>query len=713
MRPPARLRAALAALAIGLALALAPAPPAAAQDAATLVADRVEIDGDNLLIASGGVEVFYRGSRLRASRIAYDAAAERLTIEGPITLTEGERVAIFADAAELSSDLREGILSSARLVLDQQLQFAAAQIARTQGRYTTLDRVVASSCQICANRPVPLWSIRARRVIHDELARQIYFEGAQFRVADVPIAYIPRLRFPDPTLKRATGFLTPSVRSNSNLGTGLRLPYFITLGRSADLTLTPFIASRSTTLEWRFRRAFRTGDIAFVGAISEDEIDPAGLRGYVFGTGEFALPRDFRLSFGIEAASDDAYIADYGFGSQDRLETQLAVTRFRRDEAIEARVLGYRTLREGEVNSTLPTILTEARYERRFVPGLLGGVATFGVDTLSGYRSSDLDGAGRDVARLGAELGWERTGIVGPGVLTTLSAGLRVDHYGVGDDSAFAGTVLRAVPQAGLTLRWPLSRASASGALQVLEPMAMVAWSPRDPEAVPNEDSVTAELDEANLLGFSRFPGEDGVEGGLRAAVGLGWTHYDPAGWSAGLTAGRIFREDGPAPFGPGTGLDANPSDWLLAATVRLPNRVRFAARGLFDDDLGVAKADLTLGYDTPDLSVETGLTRLLAAPAEGRPDDVTEWVFDGSWRFAGNWTGRADWRYDFESERATRAGLGLGWKNECLSVDLSLSRRFSSSTSVRPTTNFGLSVGLLGFGSGGEGGAPRRGCVN
>jgi LPS-assembly protein len=249
--------------------------------------------------------------------------------------------------------------------------------------------------------------------------------------------------------------------------------------------------------------------------------------------------------------------------------------------------------------------------------------------------------------------------------------------------------------------------------VQVLEPMVMVAWSPRDPEAVPNEDSVTAELDETNLLSFSRFPGEDGVEGGLRAAVGLGWTHYDPAGWSVGLTAGRIFREDGPPPFDPGTGLGTNPSDWLLAATVRFPNRVRFAARALLDDDLGPSKADLTLGYDTPDLSIESGLTRLLAAPAEGRPDDVTEWVFDGSWRFAGNWTGRADWRYDFEAERATRAGLGLGWRNECLSVDLSLSRRFSSSTSVRPTTDFGLSVGLVGFGSGSEGGAPRRGCVN
>lgn len=709
MTAPRVLRALLLALVVGLSAAA----PLRAQEAASLVADRVEIRADNLLVASGSVEVFFRGARLRATRIAYDRAADRLSIEGPIVLTEGERVAIFADAAELTPDLREGILSGARLVLDRQLQFAAVQIARTQGRYTELDRVVASSCQICANRPVPLWSIRARRVIHDQQERQIYFEGAQFRVADVPIAYIPRLRFPDPTLTRATGFLFPTVVSNSSLGTGLKLPYFITLGPSADLTLTPFLATRTTTLEWRYRRAFRTGGIEFEGAVSRDEVEPDETRAYVFGSGDFALPRGFRLGFGLQVASDDAYLSDYGYGGQDRLESQIALTRFRRDEAIEARLLGYRTLRDGEINSTLPTIVGAARYERRFVPGALGGVATLSLDALSGYRSSDLDAAGRDITRLGAALAWERTAILGPGILATVSAGLTAQAYTVADDAAFGAPVTRAIPEAGLTLRWPLSRAGATGAVHVLEPVAMLAWSPEDPTAVPNEDSTTAEFDEANLLAFSRFPGEDGTEAGLRAAVGLGWTRIDPSGRTIGITAGRIFREGGVSPFGAGTGLAGQTSDWLVAAHVSLPNRLRFAARALLNDDFAVSKADLTLGYVTPELTVETGLTRLVAAPQEGRPDDVTEWVFDAGWRFSRNWTGRADWRYDFEAERATRAGLGLGWKNECLSVDLSLSRRFSSSTTVRPTTNFGLSVELIGFGTGGEGGASRRGCLN
>ena len=60
--------------------------------------------------------------------------------------------------------------------------------------------------------------------------------------------------------------------------------------------------------------------------------------------------------------------------------------------------------------------------------------------------------------------------------------------------------------------------------------------------------------------------------------------------------------------------------------------------------------------------------------------------------------------------QRGTIAGLGLAYQNECITVDVSLSRRFTSSTSVEPTTDFSLSVGLLGFGNGTQAG-PARVC--
>ena len=693
-------------------LFLALAAPVAAQQAATLVADRVEIRGDRLLIAQGNVQVFWRDVRLTASRISYDQVTDQMVIEGPITVTDGEGVMIFADFAQLSGDLQDGLLQGARLVLDQQLQLAATEIARIGGRYTELNQVVASSCQVCPEDPVPLWSIRARRVIHDQEARQIYFEGAQLRFGRVPVAYIPRLRLPDPTLDRATGFLFPTFRSTSQLGTGLKMPYFVTLGRSADITLTPYLSSRTTTLELRYRQAFRTGDLVIDSAVSNDDILTGETRYYVFASGAFDLPQDFKLSFGVQSVSDDAYLLDYGYSDSDRLESSLALSRTVRDAHFEAQLVSFRSLRDADLNSTQPTLVSEAAYARRFVPGVLGGIATLSADTLTTFRTSNADAVGRDIARARLALNWDRTEVFGPGLLATASTRLTASYYGVEQDLAYPTSITRLVPETALTLRWPLMKAGHDGGYHLLEPVAMLAWSPEATDPVPNEDSTLSELDEGNLLAFSRLPGADAYEDGLRAAIGLTWTRTDDQGRMTGLGFGRLFRAESSGVFGPGTGLEGDASDWLLSLRLGRPDRYAISARALVGDDASVSKADVRLHYISRRFDIETGFLYVNTIPSENRLDESTEWIFNGRWQIDPNWSTRLDWRYDFEAGRAATAGLGLGYQNECIRINFSVSRRFTSSTSVRPTTNFGLTLEPTGFGTGGQGGMPRRRCA-
>ncbi len=102
-------------------------------------------------------------------------------------------------------------------------------------------------------------------------------------------------------------------------------------------------------------------------------------------------------------------------------------------------------------------------------------------------------------------------------------------------------------------------------------------------------------------------------------------------------------------------------------------------------------------------------LAVLQADLAENRPDRTEELVFDSSLKLSRGWSAQLSNRFDLVEDRASRVAAGLVFRNECLAVDLSLSRRFTSSTSVTPTTEFGLSVELLGFGGGSEGGAARQ----
>lgn len=715
------LRRGLTALALAGFLALAPQSGIRAQELAALVADTVRVDPRGQLIADGGVEVFYQGRTLRAQSIIYDRSNDRLTITGPIVLVDGEGAILIASQAELSADLTEGVLQSARLVLNRELQLAASQIQRIGGRYTQLDNTVASSCKVCADNPTPLWEIRARRVLHDQQERQIYFDAAQFRVAGLPIAYFPRLRMPDPTLKRATGFLTPVVRTTSSLGTGVKLPYFLVLGKSRDLTITPYLSAKDAqSVDLRYRQAFRNGQIDVAGAVSRDRILAGQTRYYLNATGSFDLVRDFKLAFRGELVSDPAYLLDYGLPAKDRLDSRIEVTRTRRNEHISGRLIGFNSIRAGEDNATLPSIISDFTLHRRFSGGLLGGEAGLRFQTHSHRRSSnnpfdtitdtDLYADGRDVSRVSLRLDYRRNWVLPIGIVGTALGEVTADAYTVGQDAVFGGNTARLHGGAAVELRWPWAKAGSRGAGHVIEPVVQFVWSPKGTETLENEDSALVEFDEGNLFSLNRSPGSDLTERGARVNLGVGYTRVDPAGWTLSGAVGRVLRADDLGQFSVASGLDGRNSDWLAALQLTLPDGLGLSHRMLLNDSFGLTKSESRLNIARARYAVAGSYTWVVADASENRLTPISELAVDGSYKLTDAWTARGQARYDFQADRANRAGVGLQYRNECVAVDLSLSRRFTSSTNVTPTTDFGLSIELVGFGGGATAG-PSRQC--
>ena len=704
-------------LLIGVCAMLVRLPGAGAQDLASLVADRVEITGTSVLIAEGNVEIFYQGRRLKAQRIAYDKSTDSLKITGPIVLVDDNGSFILASQADMSADLADGVLQSARLVLNQQLQLASSEVQRIGGRYTRLGRTVASSCQVCAANPTPLWEIRASQVVHDQKERQLYFDNAQFRIAGIPVFYLPRLRMPDPTLNRASGFLRPDLRTTSGLGTGIKLPYFIAIGESADLTLTPYLTlNKGRAVELRYRQAFRTGRIEISGAFARDALLPGENRGYLLATGAFILPRDFNLSFHLEAVTDPAYLLDYGVSEKDRLDSRIALNRTRRNENISAQLTYFNSIRDAEVNATLPSLVGDLTFHRRFSGGPLGGEAGLRFQTHSHGRAStsglDSDGDGisdgRDLSRASLRLDWRRSFILSNGIELTGLGEATADFYSISQDAVYGGNSSRLHGAAAVEFRWPWLR-TAAGASHVIEPVAQLIFSPSTAETFPNEDSALVEFDEGNLFSLNRFPGSDATERGVHANLGVSWTRYDPDGWSVGATLGRVLRARDLNQFGVASGLDGTSSDWLAALQLTMASGLQVTNRLVFDDGITMTKGEVRLDLAKDRYGISSGYIWTIADLSENRPDPISELAFDSYYKLSDSWTGKASGRYDFEASRATKAGLGLQFKNECVVVDLSLSRRFTSSTSVQPTTDFGLSVQLAGIGGGTKAGPARR----
>lgn len=682
---------------------------AAAQSLASLVADEVTIDGNGRLVATGNVEVLFEGTRMSAGQIIYDQAADRLSIAGPIFIEGADGQIITAERADLDPRLENGLLRGARLVLERQLQLAANRIDRVDGRYSVLTQTAATSCQVCGTE-APLWEIRATQVIHDAEEQQLYFENATLRVRGIPVLWVPSMRLPDPSLERATGLLVPRIRTTDQLGIGIKIPYFITLGDSRDLTLTPYLSPQTRTLEVLYRQAYMTGRLEIEGAITRDDIRPGELRGYVMGGGEFAVAQGQTLAFDIEYATDNAYLRDYGYSEKDRLDSAISFVGVTADSLLQAELTYYQTLRTGELQGALPPFVSEFSYEHRL--DLAGGALDWGFDAEAFQRTDDTSGAtARDVARLGGTLSWSRDWLLPMGVLFEARAGAELGYYLVSDDAEYDSEVFRATPSIQTTLRWPLARTTSSGAVHVIEPLVALAWSRTSGDAVPNEDSLLVEFDEANLTGLTRYPGEDVRETGLRTAVGLGWSRHGPDGSVMALSFGRIFRQTPDDGFPIASGLAGATSDWLLTGRLDLPGGVTATARTIFNDDFDFDKTEARLDWQSEALSLATAYVWLPEEPGEGRDAPISEWSLDTAYRINDNWAVSFDGRYDLANNQPVEAGLGVEWRNECVVVDLSVSRSYTSNAEVEPVTDYGLAVQLTGFSAGDGAARPVRDC--
>jgi LPS-assembly protein len=671
-----------------------------AQEAAHLIADRIEILPNGTLRASGSVTVWHGEVQVTARDITYASDEGRLSLTGPIKLQDGSGTVILADQADLSPDLSAGIITSARIILSQQVQIAAAQISRVNATYSKASHVSATSCFICSGQ-TPLWQIRAKRIVHDSAEKQIYFDQAQLRLMDVPIFFFPYLRLPDPSLKRATGFLVPELTTSTTLGTAIRTPYFIKLGDHRDITLTPMVSSRTKTLGLRYRHAFHTGIIELEGAYSRDTLFVGKDRGYLFGAANFALDTGYALKGQLQSTSDPGYLFEYDVKEIDRLENKITLERSQSDRNIELRFSNYHSLRDSESNATQPTLVTEAIAQQRSYPNGLGGVLDLEANLLTSYRSSTSPVDGYDTLRLSSLAKYRRDWVLPKGLVVDFATELEASQYVVRQHQNIAPVNTRISGSGALGLRWPLTQRFASGALQRLEPRMQLAGVVSNSDTIPNQDSTQVEFDEGNLFRFNRAPGFDLIETGTRMNIGLtggiDYPNQNKIGWEIG----RIYRTDSANSFTKTSGLGGHMSDWLLATHVKTPLGIELVARSLLKDFGQLTKSEVRATWHTDKHRLDATYAGLTADEAENREVALSSLALKWDYQFLPDWRSTSEFQFDTSIGEASKFKFGLEYANECVVVDFSASRRFATSSTLTDKTEFGLSVELAGFSTG------------
>jgi len=711
MRPCAWLLALLALLVAAL-----PCTPALAQQALAgraavsrdapsyYQADAVEYDRERGIVTLTGHVEFWQGERmLLADKVTYDRNSGVAAAIGHVVLLEADGQTVFADYAELTQGMKDGVLAGMRAVLAENGRLAANGARRTDARVNELSRAVYSTCDLCPTDPsrAPLWQLRAREVIQDKDNQRIEYHDAVLDIFGVPVFYSPFLAHPDPTKKRASGILVPSIGYSKRLGTYVAVPYYWAIDDSSDATITPLLATRNgPAVDLDYRRRFNNGRITIDSSVAN--YHPSGGRGgaagHVFAKGLFAIDDTWRWGFDINRASSLRYMRDFRVQNwQPVLASQLYLEGFGQGSYTRIDARSYQGLASTVIARRLPLIAPFYQYSYAGEPDRLGGRIGVDFDILNIMRT---EGTTTRRARLSTT--WERPAVDRLGGVWNLMLRLDSAAYAASQFDQlpnFAAirqtNASQAMPTAALQWRFPLVRDAGDWGNQVIEPILQIAAGPRGASylrsrtRMPNEDSFDFEFTDSNLFALNRFPGIDRLEGGVRAAGALRGAWNFPSGAKLEGLVGQSWRVARDTSFPAASGLRDTASDIVGRVSVSPANwldvtsRQRFDRRSLqprFVDALasfGPERLRLTGGYIYTTTNPFMFFDNAAALNAPTKPRN--EGTLTVAARLTDHWRVSAYARRDLRTAKGVSDGMRLAYEDECFIFDVSLARRHVS----------------------------------
>jgi LPS-assembly protein len=380
-------------------------------------ADEVDYDyTNNRVSAVGNVQIYYSGSTLESDRVIYDQKTKRLHAEGNVRLTDADGKITYGQIIDLSDNFRDGFVDSLRLDLPEQTRVAASRAERASGNFTVFENGIYTACEPCKDDPLkpPEWQVKAARIIHDQGEKMLYFEDARIEFYGVPLAYMPYFSAPDPTVKRKTGFLMPTISSSSLYGVGMGVPYYWALAPDYDVTFSPLITTRQGPLlqgEWRQRLVNGSYSIRAAGIFQLDrqQFVNAGdipgdrsFRGSIESSGQFNLSDKWIWGWDTTVLTDKTFLSDYRLSqfsanydtlsmvlkSPDYALSQLYLAGRGDRSYFDARAMYFYGFSASDVQGQIPVVLPVIDHDYTVDQPIFGGELSFHNNLTSITRQS-------------------------------------------------------------------------------------------------------------------------------------------------------------------------------------------------------------------------------------------------------------------------------------------------------------------------------------
>jgi LPS-assembly protein len=312
-------------------------------------AERVTREADGRIRLEGGAVVRRGVVTLRARSARVDPESGEVDAVGDVLLTDATRAVaadglhailggpfeaehVIAFVKDRPVELGQAATAeAARRTGANRLTLTGARLAGDESRRLTLSEARLTLCD-CGGA-APSWEIHTRKAdvipgVRAILSWPVLYVTPRFLLVNrpVPVLIVPWLYLP--LGDRQSGLLIPEIGSTSGTGLVISQPVFVTLGRSADATVTPeylfghktkaptaaSVRGFGTRLELRWAPAVDaagTLELAWVHDLAREPGGGSGDRLGISGVHQQGLGPDTRLRLDLGLTSDPVWSRDF------------------------------------------------------------------------------------------------------------------------------------------------------------------------------------------------------------------------------------------------------------------------------------------------------------------------------------------------------------------------------------------------------------------
>ncbi len=190
--------------------------------------DTIKVDEKNKIVtASGNVVIKNNNREIVADKVVYDQNLDKAIATGKVILTENDGSIYEANEVVLTNEFKSVIAIPLFGKLEDQSNVSAKNFKKNSVGESFFNEGVYTACDCdLKKQETPIWRLESKQIHHDPKTQTIYLKHPVMKIFSLPVYYLPYLSFPDSTVKRRSGFLTPTYGYSNRNRFHIKIPYY-------------------------------------------------------------------------------------------------------------------------------------------------------------------------------------------------------------------------------------------------------------------------------------------------------------------------------------------------------------------------------------------------------------------------------------------------------------------------------------------------------